>query len=207
MEAVIKDNLIEAWVLAATKKVSETEQNLARDAGAKLGVPIVVIDWTPPPRGAGINRLAALCATWPDVVEQHLGKAAADAARALKQYVGPTVDNLQRDLEHWYIGFEKLRIPSLKYLMRVWEDAAASKAALNQDAAGGRVGVHLIDRAGPLQQLSAWWRKPVDIRSPAVVIGTEGVGKTWVSLNWATRSRDALPIVVLLGANEFVNGV
>ena len=206
MESLLKDNLIEAWLLVATKEVSETEQNLARDAGAELGVPIVVIDWTSPPSGVGINRLASLCGTWPDVVEQHLGRTAADAARSLKPYVGATVDNLRRDLECWHIGFENLRTASVKYVKRVWEDSAESKAALNQDAAGGRVGVHLIERVGPHRQLSGWWLKPADVRTPAVVTGTEGVGKTWVALDWATRNCDALPIIVLLGANEFVNG-
>ncbi|CAN7740356.1 hypothetical protein [Variovorax sp. LjRoot178] len=206
MEAVLKDKLIEAWVLAATKQVSETEQNLARDSGAHLGVPIVVVDWTPPPAGAGLNRLAALCATWPDIVEQHVGKVAADAARALTPHVGATIDNLRRDLEHWYIGFESLRTISLKHLKRVWEDSAESKAALNQDAAGGSPGVHLIERKQPIQQLLAWWLKPADVRTPVAVTGSEGVGKTWVTLDWAMRSSDALPVVVLLGANEFVAG-
>lgn len=206
MEAALKDKLIEAWVLAATKEVSETEQNLARDVGARLGVPIVVIDWTPSPAGVGINRLAALCATWPEVVEQHIGKVAADAARVLTSQVGATVDNLRRDLEYWYIGFERLRTVSLKHFKRVWEDSVESKAALNQDAAGGRPGVHLIKRAEPLQQLSEWWLKPADVRTPAAVIGIEGVGKTWVVLDWASRNTDGLPVVVLLGANEFVGG-
>lgn len=206
MQAVLSNKLLEAWVLAATKQVSETEQNLARDAGAHLGVPIVVIDWTPPPAGAGLNRLAALCATWPDVVEQHAGKPAADAARALVPHAGPSIDNLRRDLAHWHIGFEHLRSISLAHLKRVWEDSAESKAALNQDAAGGSPGVHLIERRQPLQQLSAWWLRPGDVRTPAVVTGIEGVGKTWVALDWATRSSHALPIVVLLGASEFASG-
>ncbi len=206
MEAVLKDELLEAWVLAATKQVSENEQNLARDAGARLGVPIVVVDWTAPAAGVGLNRLAALCATWPDVVEQHLGKAAAEASRALGPHVGGTVDNLRRDLEHWHIGFERLRVASQRQLERVWEDRAESKAALNQDAAGGTTGTHLIKRVQPLQQLAQWWQQPSDARTPAVIAGIEGVGKTWVALDWTIRSLDSLPVVVLLGASEFAGG-
>lgn len=76
LEAVLKDPQLEAWVLASTKTVSETERNVARDGGAKLGVPIVVIDWTEQPPGVGINAMAALCAKWPGIVEKHIGKAA-----------------------------------------------------------------------------------------------------------------------------------
>lgn len=206
LEAVLKDKYLEAWVLAATKEVSETEWNLARDAGSALGVAIVVIDWTPPPSGTGISRLAALCASWPDVVEQHVGNVAANEARALQPHVGETVNNLSKDLEYWYIGFEHLRKAAREQLKCVWEDSAASKAAINQDAAGGRVGVHLIKRAAPLQELTGWWLKPSDIRSPAVVTGIEGVGKTWVALDWAIRNVGTIPIVVLVGSNEFVNG-
>lgn len=206
MEAVLKDKYLEAWVLAATKEVSETERNLARDAGSALGVAVVVIDWTPPPSGTGISQLAALCASWPDVVEKHVGKVAADEARALQLHVGDTVNNLSKDLETWNIGFEHLRKAALEQLKCVWEDSAASKAAINQDAAGGRAGVHLIERVAPLQQITGWWLKPSDIRSPAVVTGIEGVGKTWVALDWANRNVGSMPIVVLVGSNEFANG-
>lgn len=206
MEAVVKDKYLEAWVLVATKKVSETERNLARDVGSTLGVPIVVIDWTPPPSGTGINQLAALCASWPDVVESHIGKVAADEARALQPYVGDTIINFTKDLETWNIGFEHLRKAALNHLKSIWKDSAASKAAINQDASGGRAGVHLIERVTPLQQLTEWWLKPSDIRSPAVVTGIEGVGKTWVSLDWVNRNVGSMPIVVLVGSNEFING-
>jgi hypothetical protein len=206
MEAVLKDKYLEAWVLAATKEVSETERNLARDAGSALGVAVVVIDWTAPPSGTGINQLAALCATWPDVVEKHVEKVAADAARALQAHVSDVVNNLRKDLDSWNIGFEHLRKASLEQLKRVWKDGAASKAAINQDAAGGGAGVHLVERTGPLQQLTEWWLKPSEFRSPALVIGIEGVGKTWVALDWANRYAKSLPIVVLVGSNEFVNG-
>lgn len=206
MEAFLKDKHLEAWVLVATKEVSETERNLARDAGSALGIAAVVIDWTPPPSGTGISQLAALCASWPDVVEMHVGQVAADEARALQPHVGDTVHNLSKDLETWNIGFEHLRKAALEQLKCVWEDSAACKSAINQDAAGGRAGVHLIERVAPLQQLTAWWLQPSDIRSPGVVTGIEGVGKTWVVLDWANRNVCSMPIVVLVGSNEFVNG-
>lgn len=206
MEAVAKDSLLEAWVLMSTKKVKETERNLAKAAGEKLGVPIVVIDWTMPAAGTGICSLAALCATWPDVVERHIGKPAADAARALTPHVGASVDNLRKDLEFWNIGFRTLRAASIKQLQQIWKESAEARAVLNQDAAGGRAGVHLISRTAPLQQLKDWWLNLANIKSPAVVTGLEGVGKTWVTLDWANKHSDDLPIVVVLPASAFLNG-
>lgn len=204
LEAVQKDPLIEAWILAATKEVSETERNLARDAGATLGVAIVAIDWTPPAAGAGINALASLCATWPQVVEDNIGKAAADAARALVSHVGTGTDNLRRDFQVWNIGFKNLRTCSLTQVQRVWLDSVESQAALNQNAAGGGPGVHLIERKEPLAQLHNWWLAPPDVRAAAILSGLEGVGKTWVALDWVNRDQALLPIVILLPASTFV---
>lgn len=205
MEAVLRDPLIETWVLMSTKEVTETERNLALGAGEKLGVPILVFDWTTQAAGAGLCSLAALCATWPDVVEDHAGKKAADAAHTLTPYVGAAIDNLRKDLKFWNIGFRSLREGSVEQLQRVWKDRAEALAVLNQDAAGGRSGVHLISRTGPLQQLKDWWQSTVKMKSPVVVTGLEGVGKTWVALDWANKSIDELPIVVLVPASAFVN--
>lgn len=205
MEAALKDPLLEAWVLASTKEVSETERNIARDGGAKLGVPVVVIDWTEPPVGVGINAMAALCAKWPEVVEKQISKAAGNAAGALKVHAGATAENLAKDLEAWNIGFNHVRGKSHAHLQKVWTDSAQSLATLNQDAAGGRHGAHLIERKSVLQALESWWLAPLDLRSPAVVVGQEGTGKTWVSLDWLSRMRPSLPIVVPVPASTFLN--
>lgn len=205
MEAALKDPQLEAWVLASTKKVSETERNIARDGGAKLGVPVVVIDWTDPPAGVGINSLAALCAKWPAIIEKQISKAAGDVAKALTAHAGATAENLAKDLEAWSIGFNHLRGRSHTHLQKVWTDSAQSLATLNQDAAGGRPGVHLIERKSALQALESWWLAPRDPRSPAVIVGQEGVGKTWVSLDWLNRMFASLPIVVPVPASTFLN--
>ncbi len=205
LEAIEKDPYLEAWVLASTKTVSETERNLARDAGAQLGVPIVVIDWTEPPPGVGINALAALCAKWPGIVDKHISRVAGDAARALEPHSGSTAENLRKDLETWNIGFNHLQAVSHTHLKKVWTERAQSLATLNQDAAGGRPGVHLIERKNVLEALETWWRAPRDLRSPAVVIGQEGVGKTWASIDWLIRNAASLPIVVPVPASTFLS--
>lgn len=205
VEANLADPHLEVWVLVATKAVSETERKLAREEAERRGFPIVVIDWTAPAAGAGINALAALCAEWPEVVEAHVTGAAADSARALKPNVGPAVDNLRRDLEMWNIGFESLRGKSAEHLQRLWVDSAQARATLNQDAAGGKPSVHLLERKDVLQGLSAWWLTPTDIRAPGAVTGLEGVGKTWATLAWANKDLAMLPIVLPFPASTFVS--
>jgi hypothetical protein len=205
VEASHADPHLEVWILVATKAVSENERRLARDEADKRGFPMVVIDWTAPAAGAGVNPLAALCAQWPDIVETHVNKAAADAARGLAAHVGSAVDDLRANLEMWNIGFEALREKSAAHLRRVWVDSAQAKATLNQDAAGGKSGVHLLKRTGALLGLSNWWLAPSDIRSPVVVTGLEGMGKTWAALNWITQELAMLPIVLPFPASAFVS--
>lgn len=202
-ESADEDELLEAWILMATKTVKENERKLAFKQGQKNGIAVIVIDWTPPASGAGICSLAALCATWPDVVEQHLGKTAADAARALVPLVGPAVDNLRKDIEVWNIGYKSLRESSHKHLKSIWESRRQSRAYLGQDAAGGEAGVHLISRKGPFKELTSWWSAPSKLEAPVAVTGLEGVGKTWVALDWARQSCDDLPIVLVVPSGAF----
>lgn len=204
-ESAGEDELLEAWVLVATKNVKENERKLALTLGQAQGFPVIVIDWTAPASGAGICALAALCATWPEVVEDHLGKKAAEAARALAPLVGPAVDNLRKDLEVWNIGYKRLREASHEHLKRIWENRQQSRAHLGQDAAGGESGIQLIARRGPLQALTWWWSDPSKLEAPAVVMGLEGVGKTWAALDWIRQRRDDLPIVLLLPSGGFAN--
>jgi hypothetical protein len=202
-ESADDDELLEAWVLMATKSVKENERKLAFRHGQNNGIAVIVIDWTPPAAGAGICALAALCATWPDVVEQHLGKNAADAAKVLTPFVGTAVDNLRKDFEGWNIGYKSLRESSHNRLKSIWQSRQQSRAYFGQDAAGGAPGVHLISRTGPLPILTTWWSTPATFGSPAAVTGLEGVGKTWVALDWARRSSDELPIVLVVPASAF----
>ncbi len=206
VQAIQKDPLLEAWILASTKQVKENELALAMAQASDLGLPIIVIDWATPPSGVGLNRLAALCATWPEVVKTHLGKAAFNAAKALAPLAGDTVGLLQRELEPWHLGFYSLREASLARVRSAWTDKAESKAILQQDAAGGRPDVHLIHRAQPHKELSDWWDNETEARKPAALLGPEGVGKTWVALDWLNARSDSLPITFLVGSSKFVGG-
>ncbi|MBQ0946171.1 NACHT domain-containing protein [Ideonella sp. 4Y16] len=203
LQAYLEDPQLEAWVLMTTKSVSANELRLAEAAASALGFPIIVLDWTPLPVGAGLNRLAALCATWPEVVGKYAGEKAAAAARVLAPAVLCAVDALRSELQAWQLGFEALKDLTHDLATRIWLDSSTSWQVLHQNAAGGHPGVHLVERRGPLDQLQAWWKSPAEPRTQAVLLGQEGVGKTWVALDWVQRQLASLPLVLLVPASTF----
>ncbi|MFS8974513.1 hypothetical protein PO002_08395 [Cupriavidus necator] len=204
-EAIGADPLLEVWILMATKAVRENERRLAFNEGQRNGIAVFVFDWTQPPSGAGICALAALCATWPEVVEQHVGKAAATAASALAAFVGPTIDIMRRDLEIWNIGYKRLREASHAHLKSMWTDPGESQAHFGQNAAGGSASVQLIARKRPLAEMTTWWTADPAQIAPAVVTGPEGVGKTWAALDWTLANLEKLPIALVLPSSAFAS--
>ena len=131
--ALARDEAIEAWFLVSTRNVPE---QLAQDLiqkGEKIGVPVVIIDWT----AHDFAPLAALCAFDPDVVEAIFSKSAGVLARELQPVSANAIERLRRDLQPWALGFETLRKQSHEILDKIWNDSKESNAKLGQDAAGG----------------------------------------------------------------------
>jgi hypothetical protein len=189
---------LEAWVLVATREVSENTQETLNLKGREVGIPVVIVDWaestTRPP------DLAALCAGAPDLVETHLGTRAATAARALKQLSAPTLERMRRELQPWHIGFLQLQKLANIRLLQTWTNDVESRAAFGQNAAGG-ASRDLIERKAVSAQLSQWWAEAGT--RPAVVYGAEGVGKTWAALQWVMTNLGVLPITLVLPASAF----
>lgn len=191
--AVNRDPAIEAWFLAATRAVPEQlEQDLQRKSDS-LGLPIAIIDW----KSDGFPALAALCTSAPQILENLVSKEAADIARHLASAGEKALGLLRRDLESWSLGFEHLRTLSLNRVTTIWTTPRTSMAALGQDAAGG-CHAGTIRRPSSFGALSTWWNGRTATDAPAVVIGWEGVGKTWAVLDWLTDRQAELPIILIV---------
>ena len=46
--------------------------------------------------------------------------------------------------------------------------------------------------------LNTWWNGPVHNDAPVAVVGLEGTGKTWATLDWLIDKRDEQPIVLVI---------
>lgn len=192
-QALARDKALEAWVLVATCSVREQIQQSLNQHGERMGVPIVIIDWA----DGELAPLAALCAFSPDVVEGKFSGEAAVAARALQPIAEQAIEKLRRTLQSWCLGFEAIRTRSHETLDRIWNSPRESKAAIGQNAAGGAQNKK-VKRNAVHEALNAWWQGPAQCDAPAAVVGLEGVGKTWATLQWLIDSKDTQPVVLIM---------
>ena len=191
-QALARDEALEAWVLGATCTVSEQIRQSLDQCGGHLGVPILIIDWT----DYDIPPLAALCASSPEVVDGFFSTAAGDAARGLQSVSDVAIERLRRDLQSWCLGFESLRQISHERLEKIWNCPRHSNAAFGQNVAGGSIRKK-VKRKAVHNALDDWWRGPAHSDTPAVVMGLEGVGKTWATLEWLIDSKPEQPVVLI----------
>ncbi len=201
-EALERDEALEAWVLCTTRTVNEQIRQSLDQHGGKNGVPVLIIDWTE----VGIPTIAALCASSPELVGEYVTTAARDAARAVRQESGNVIESLRRDLESWCLGFDSLRKDSHNKLSKIWNCPKESNAALGQNAAGGSKSKK-VKRKAVHDGLDSWWRASASDDAPAVVLGREGVGKTWATLHWLIDRIGDQPIVLVVPSSVAVSMV
>lgn len=191
--ALSRDPSIEAWILVATRPVSEQLEEYLHQKAETIGVPVIILDW----KSTGLPSLAALCAFAPDIVEDIFSSEAGRLARALQGESADAVERLRRDLQAWSLGFETLQTQSLSKLETIWSSPRDSNACLGQNAAGGAEN-HKVVRCSVNDALDTWWHGRAKEDAPAVVMGWDGVGKTWATLNWLVERRQELPIVLAI---------
>jgi hypothetical protein len=192
-QALARDEALEAWFLAATRNVPE---QLVQDLilkGDKIGVPVVILDW----KDKEIAVISALCAFNPNIVEKEFSKEAGELARILQPASGNAIDMLRRDLQSWSLGFETLRKQSHEMLDKIWNSPRESNAKFGQNAAGGAQS-NKVKRIAVNEKLSEWWRGLSQDDASATVVGWDGVGKTWATLEWLVDNKEEQPIILIV---------
>jgi hypothetical protein len=197
-QALRADEALEGWFLIATRPVPEQLAQLLTQHGERLGVPVGIIEW----HHTDVAPLAALCTSDPDLVGKYISKTAADLSRQLSVVAKPAVEALRTGMHSWCLGYESVRSASHDLLDRVWTLPAVSAAQLNQNAAGGSRTKRVIRRTLDLA-LSDWWEGAAKMDAPAAVVGRDGVGKTWNTLDWVIRHRPQLPITLFVSSSAF----
>jgi hypothetical protein len=180
--AVARDPALEAWILVATREVTEGLEQSLTHKGESVGVPVVILDF----KADHVSSLSALCSFVPDLVKEHISESAAEIARQLWPSCDDAIGRLRRDLSSWSLGFEALRSRSVSMLGSIWSSPRQSNAALAQNVAGGAVAAR-VRRASVHEALDSWWANSDKADAPAALVGLDGVGKTWMSARRGRR--------------------
>ena len=191
--ALARDEALEAWFLVATRSVPEQLVQELIQKGEDIGIPVLILDW----RENEFAPLAALCAFDPEVVEAEFSNEAGALARTLQPVCENAIALLRRDLQSWCLGFELIRIRSHEMLDKIWDSPRESNAKLGQNAAGGAQDKR-VTRKTVHEALSEWWNGPAQDDAPAAVVGWDGVGKTWATLDWLVDSKQEQPVVLIV---------
>lgn len=194
-DALGRDPALECWILVATREAPEQlELSLMRKAD-QTGVPILIIDW----KGNSFPALAALCTHSPKIVLELVGAEASDICLALKAEAKEALTRLIKDLTSWGAGYERLRALACERLRQLWTSPSKSTAKLGQNAAGG-FRPSTIRRSSCFKAVSEWWNTQVP-EVPAVIVGLEGMGKTWATLDWLVSQSTQLPLSMVISSN------
>jgi hypothetical protein len=121
-DALSRNPDLELWILVCTRPADEGLRETPNQKADDEGLPIIIIDRDE--RSGTVPELAVLCAESPELVEQHYGKSAAAAARAIREVVQPGIEAIRRELEAWRIGYESLRQAAAKRIQSIWKNAA-----------------------------------------------------------------------------------
>lgn len=194
--ALQRDPALEAWFLVATRAAPEQLELDLMKKSDELGLPVVVIDWKPDTFPA----LAALCTAAPAVLAAMVSVEACRLAGELAHDAQRSLDSLRRDLAAWNLGFEKLRALGQQKLEAIWSEPRQSAATLGQNAAGGAYHT-TIRRVRVQRSLDNWWRGNAQQDAPAAVIGWQGAGKTWATLQWTLDRVEEQPLVLVVASS------
>ena len=194
LQAVERKPDLEAWILVSTREVPEQVQDAIDTTALGQGIAAFSIDWLRQP----LPRLAVLSASSPDgfaaeFSQQH--NVLLERIRNLPGYA-PTLKSIERELQSWSIGYETVREASHRRVRQIWEFRRRAQAKFKQDVAGGEESARHVRRTALIDRLDAWFDCS---REGAVgaLVGRDGAGKTWATVDWLQLRLDRLPIVVL----------
>ncbi len=201
-QALQRDKSLEAWVLAATRDVNEQLAGSLQTKGEGLGLPVVIVDWQ---KTHEFPRLAALCTADPTLVGRVISPNAERLTNGIRDDAKRFLERLRQEVQSWCLGYLSLKRSSHDYLQRLWTNADFSHAVTGQNMAAGHADQVLLRREAPYAALEKWWT-PDDRDTPLAVVGREGVGKTWVCIDWLIGNLHDLPITLLVNAS-FAAGI
>ena len=204
-EAVERRPDLDVMVFGATCEISRDDQDSLQRSASEHGVSVLFIDW--PRSSARPPPLAVLCALAPSALLDRLSGRDRTRARAQLERVrshaafGEVEHELRRTLARPDMGWTSARERVAEWLGQALGSKLHARAHLKGHLNLLDPAATPIDRPRVFEQLDAWWTATP--RSPLLLLGEEGVGKSWASLAWWLKRRTDLPLSLWIPASSF----
>jgi hypothetical protein len=196
---------LDLWILAATRAIAANDAEALNRIGEKYGIGVVIIDWTE--SRSGLPLLAVLCACAPHTMRQHFPNAARLAADVSAIQAHPAFADdrtkLVAILTSPDIGYAQAKAANRDRIVRQTQSIDRSRRAFDCPLNIGEENVHHVKREEVFRQIEAWWKTTP--RQPAIVLGEEGVGKTWAAVSWVLEqsAQDPdFPLTLIIAARD-----
>ncbi|KAA0676539.1 hypothetical protein DS837_30685 [Azospirillum brasilense] len=208
VDAVGRRPDLDLLIFGATREISRDDQDELVRQGEALGIGVVAIDW---PKSATIlPPLGVLCALVPEVLLSRItdpSEAAATEAclKQLRAHPGfqEASDALQNRLTRPDMGWSAARRGMADWLRQAFASRNDAMARLHGLVNLLDTEVRRVPRPRLMNVMDGWWAKRP---APLVLLGEEGVGKSWAPLAWWHERAGAdgaeLPLTLVVPARD-----
>lgn len=196
LELSLRSPRPDLWTLVATRKVSHQLVTDLRRAANSFGIEIEVID-VPSDRPGDLDFL---CAAYPETTVRYTSDAVLPSLERLRRR--PRFDDRVESLRERFVapvlGFDHVRQSALDWFRGALATRDEARARLGQPLDLLSPAVHYVRRKSSESVLNGWWRSWEKNPRPVVLLGEEGIGKTWAAAAWSERHVEKAPETILL---------
>ena len=195
---------VDLWLLVATRRVDVSDREKLQEYGESIGIGVVVLDY--PDNLTQLCDLMVICASATNACNTFLKSsvpltAALELIRRNTEFEGihsRIIDRLMRA----DTGYESARLASERWIVEAQDSLSTARSRLGGHHSLRKSEYGVIRRTVINAQLDDWYKGGHDI---AALLGDEGTGKSWASLDWynALKSSEVgAPLTVFLAAKK-----
>lgn len=200
--------MLDIWLVASTGSIGSAEAAVISKAGDTFGVKVEVIDW----QEAGLPQIAVLCAAAePQTLKELAARGSTvDPVEVAKDLEGIRsheafllqAQNLKLRLTAPDLGLDHARSAANAWIAKRLASRANARADFGQPlcVSDGAYAPYLR-RSKPHADLQGWLQRWAQTSELAIVVGDEGVGKSWSTMGWWSEL-EPKPLTLLVTSNR-----